>query len=89
MKFFWGCSTTKRGNKCYHLPLENMLVSKDVTFVEHQVDYLRGDLHASLKGEEKSWDVLPLSFTSLSSSETFALTSRGFLKSYRLIYLTR
>ena len=66
-----------------------MLVSKDVTFVKHQAYYLRGDLHVSLKGEEKSLDVLPLPFTSLSSSEKFALTSRGFLKSYRLIYLTR
>ena len=81
MKFFWGCSTTKRENKCYHLSLEKMLVYKDVTFVKHQADYLKGDLHASLKGEEKSWVVLP--------SETFALTSRRFLKSYRLIYLTR
>ena len=66
-----------------------MFVSKDVTFVKHQAYYLGEDLDASLKGEQQSWAALPLPFTSVSSSETSTLISRGFLKPYRLIYLTR
>ena len=66
-----------------------MFAYKDVTFVKHQAYYLGGDLDSSPKGEEQSWAVLPLPFTSVSSSETSALISRGFLESYRLIYLTR
>lgn len=61
----------------------------DVTFVEDQAYNLRGDLDASLKGEEKSQDVLLVPFTSESSSETFAPTSRGFLEPYKQEYSRR
>ena len=59
---------------------KKMFVSIDVIFVEEDYAYyLRGYLDASLKGGEKSWDVLPLPSTSISSSETIAPTSRAFL----------
>lgn len=44
----------KKGYKCYHLPLEKMFVSMNVTLVEDQVYHLGGDSNASLKEEEKS-----------------------------------
>ena len=67
-----------------------MFVSIDVIFVEEDYAYyLRGYLDASLKGGEKSWDVLPLPSTSISSSETIAPTSRAFLQPYKLVYSKR
>ena len=51
----------------------------DVTFVDNQAYNSGGDVDASRKGEEKSQDVL-------SSFETVAPTSKGFLEPYKLVY---